>query len=106
MKIIMKKMSTTYKAKTPPIAIRLFTVLLLFVSVFSGLLKRWDLFGLSLGVLLIIVILVCYIFLSKTINERFDQLEKLIKLKDEKPKGSKWSAFYDKLDIDEWVNDL
>ena len=86
MKYIMKKFSKTYKAKTPPIAIRLLIVFLLFVSVFSGLLKRWDLFGLSFGVLLIIVILVCYIFLNKTIDERFDQLEKLIKLKDEKPK--------------------
>ena len=83
----MKKMSKTYKAKDPPIAIRLLTVLLLFVSVFSGLLKRWDLFGLSLGVLLIIVILVCYILLSTTIDERFDQLEKLIKLKDENPEN-------------------
>ncbi len=82
----MKKMSKTYKAKDPPIAIRLLTVLLLFVSVFSGLLKRWDLFGLSLGTLSIIVILVCYILLSKTIDERFNQLEKLIRLKDENPK--------------------
>ncbi len=82
----MKKMSKTYKAKSPPLAIRLFTVVLLFASVVSGLLKRWDMFGLSLGVLLIIVILVCYILLSKTIDERFDKLEKLIKSKDEKPK--------------------
>ena len=82
-----KKMSKTYKAKTPPIAIRLLTVFLLFVSFFLGLLKRWDLFGLSLGVLLIIVILVCYILLSTTIDERFDQLEKLIKLKDENPEN-------------------
>ena len=88
--MVMKKMSKTYsktyKAKKPPIALRLLTVFLLFVSVFSGLLKRWDLFGLSLGVLLIILILVCYILLSTTIDERFDQLEKLIKSKDDKPK--------------------
>lgn len=86
MKIIRKKITTTYKFKKPPLAVRLFTVFLLFASVFWLLLKRWDLFGLSLGVLLIIVILVCYIYLSQTINERFDRLEKLIKLKDENPK--------------------
>ena len=27
-------------------------------------------------------------------------------IKDEKAKGSKWSAFYDKVDIDKWVNGL
>ena len=85
MKYIRKKMSKTYKAKDPPIAFRLLTLFLLFVSVFSGLLKRWDLFGLSLGVLLAILILVCYVLLSTTIEERFDQLEKLIKLKDKNP---------------------
>ena len=87
MKFIMKKMCKTYKAKNPPIAIRLLTVFLLFVSVFSAILKRWDLFGLSLGVLLIVVILVCYILLSTTIDERFDQLEKLIESKGKEPKA-------------------
>jgi hypothetical protein len=86
MKIIRKKVSKTYEFKKPPLAVRLFTAFLLFASVFLGLLKRWDLFGLSLGVLLITVILVCYMFLGKTINERFDKLEKLIKSKDENSK--------------------
>ena len=27
-------------------------------------------------------------------------------IKDKKAKGSKWSAFYDKVDIDKWVNGL
>ena len=27
-------------------------------------------------------------------------------IKDEKSKGSEWSAFYDKVDIDEWINGL
>ena len=76
-----------YKAKSPPLIVRLLTVFLLCASVITGLLKRWDAFGLSLGVLLIIVILVCYELLSKTIDERFDQLEKLIKLKDENPEN-------------------
>ena len=83
---IMKKVSKTYKAERPPIAIRLLAVFLLFAAVFTGLLKRWDAFGLSLSVLLLIVILVCYELLSKKIDKRFDQLEKLIKLKDKKSK--------------------
>ena len=78
MKNNIKKISKAYKAKSPPIAIRLLAVFLLFVSGFMGLFKRWDGFGLSLGALLILVILVCYELLSQTINERFEQLRKLI----------------------------
>ena len=80
-------MSKIYKAESPPIAIRLLAVFLLFAAGFTGLLKRWDVFGLCLSVLLLIVILVCYELLSKKIDERFDQLEKLIELKDKKPKA-------------------
>ena len=82
----MEKMSETYKAKSPPIAIRLLTVVLLFISVIAGFFKLWEISGLSFGVLLIVVILVCYQLLSKTIDERFDNLEKLIELKDENSK--------------------
>ena len=82
----MEKMSETYKAKSPPIAIRLLTVVLLFISVIAGFFKLWEISGLSFGVLLIVVILVCYQLLSKTIDERFDKLEKLIELKDENSK--------------------
>ena len=82
----MKKVSETYKAKTPPVAIRLLTVVLLFISLIAGFFKLWEISGLSFGVLLIVVILVCYQLLSKTIDERFDKLEKLIKLKDQNSK--------------------
>ena len=80
-------MNKTYKAKSPPIAIRILLVFFLLVSLFFGLLKRWDGFGLSLGVLLIILITECHRLLSKKIDERFEQLENLINLKDEKTEG-------------------
>ena len=87
MKVIMKKMcNTTYKTKKPPVIVRLCIMLLFTSSVVTGLLKRWELFGLCLGVLLMIVIGVCYMLLSTTIDERFDKLEELVKSKREDPK--------------------
>jgi len=67
-----------YKAKYPFLIVRLFTVCLLCASVVTGLLERWDAFGLSLGVLIIIVVFECYILLSIKMDERFDKIEKLI----------------------------
>ena len=73
-----------YKTKYPHLIVRLFTVFLLCVAVVTGLLKRWDAFGLSLGVLMIIVVFECYILLRVKMDERFDKLEKLIKPIDDK----------------------
>ena len=73
-----------YVAKCPPLIVRLLTVFLFALSVFSGVIKRWDLFGLSLVVLLIIVVLDCYRLLSLKIDKRFDELENFIKLANNK----------------------
>jgi hypothetical protein len=79
----MRNKTVPYRAKKPPLVFRLCMMFLFLSSVLTGLLKRWELFGLSLGVLLITLILVCYILLSMKIDERFDQLEKLIESKDD-----------------------
>ena len=73
-----------YVAKCPAIMIRLLTVFLFILSVFFGQLERWDLFGISVVVLLLIVILECYRLLSQKIDKRFDELENLIKLANNK----------------------
>jgi len=73
----------TNKPQRSPLAIRLLTVFLLLLSVFSVyFLKRWDIFSISLAVLLIIVIIECYRLLSAKIDYRFDKLEKYIKTMD------------------------
>ena len=76
-------MPKEYEAEKPHIVTRLFWVFLIIVSFLTGLFKAWLPFGLSLGVLLIALISESYRLLSKKIDQRFDRLEKLIKLGDE-----------------------
>ena len=64
-------------AKCPTVVVRLITLLLFITSVLSGVLKRWDLFGISLAVLLIIVILECYRLLSLKFDERLNEIKSL-----------------------------
>jgi len=73
------------KPQCAPLAIRLLMVFLLLLSVVSVyFLKRWDIFSISLGALLIIVITEGHRLMSLKIDKRFDELENLIKSENDK----------------------
>ena len=73
------------KPQCAPLAPRLLMVFLLLLSVVSVyFLKRWDIFSISLGALLIIVITEGHRLMSLKIDKRFDELENLIKSENDK----------------------